>query len=92
MGAWIRAFHDQYRARTGRWPVIYTSASWWNQCVAGAQIFGSTAPLWLARYASTVGTMPIGWGYHTVWQYSSSPLDHDTFNGAYDRVQALANG
>jgi GH25 family lysozyme M1 (1,4-beta-N-acetylmuramidase) len=92
MGAWVRAFHDQYYARTGRWPVIYTSTSWWNQCVGSAQTFGSTVPLWVARYASSVGTLPTGWGFYTVWQYTSSPLDQDTFNGAYDRLQALANG
>lgn len=92
MGAWVRAFHNQYHARTGRWPVIYTSRSWWNWCVGSAQTFGSTVPLWVARYASAVGTMPIGWAYHTMWQYTSSPLDQDTFNAAYDRLQALATG
>jgi len=92
MAGWVRAFHDQYHARTGRWPVIYTSTSWWNQCVGSAQTFGSTVPLWVARYASSVGALPTGWGYYTVWQYTSTPLDQDTFNGAYDRLQALANG
>ncbi|MDT8910706.1 lysozyme [Amycolatopsis sp. PS_44_ISF1] len=92
MGAWIRDFHDTYHARTGRWPVIYTSANWWGQCVGTSQSFGDTVPLWVARYASTVGALPNGWGYYTVWQYTSSPLDQDTFNGGLDRVQALANG
>ncbi|MFI5607387.1 lysozyme [Amycolatopsis sp. NPDC051903] len=92
MGSWIRDFHDTYHAKTGRWPVIYTSTSWWNQCVGTSQNFSSTVPLWVARYASSAGTLPNGWGYYTVWQYTSSPLDQDTFNGAYDRVQALANG
>ncbi|MEV6896071.1 lysozyme [Amycolatopsis sp. NPDC051372] len=92
MGAWIRDFHDTYHAKTGRWPVIYTSASWWNQCVGTSQNFSSTVPLWVARYASSAGALPNGWGYYTVWQYTSSPLDQDTFNGALDRVQALANG
>ncbi|MFF0146511.1 GH25 family lysozyme M1 (1,4-beta-N-acetylmuramidase) [Amycolatopsis sulphurea] len=90
MTAWIKDFHDTYHAKTGRWPVIYTSASWWNQCVDGD--FSATAPLWVARYASSVGALPSGWGVYTVWQYTSSPLDQDTFNGAYDRLQALANG
>ncbi|GAA1984976.1 lysozyme [Amycolatopsis minnesotensis] len=92
MGAWVRDFHDTYHARTGRWPVIYTSTSWWNQCVGSSQTFGNTVPLWVARYSSSVGALPIGWGFHTVWQYSSSPIDQDSFNGAYDRLQALANG
>jgi GH25 family lysozyme M1 (1,4-beta-N-acetylmuramidase) len=92
MGAWIRDFHDTYHAKTGRWPVIYTSTNWWSQCVGTSQSFGDTVPLWVARYASSVGALPNGWGYYTVWQYTSSPLDQDTFNGGLDRVQALANG
>jgi lysozyme len=34
--------------------------------------------------------MPYAWGTYTVWQYSSSPIDQDTFNGAYDRLQVFA--
>ncbi|MGW7530776.1 lysozyme [Amycolatopsis sp. NPDC054798] len=90
MTSWIKDFHDTYHAKTGRWPVIYTSTSWWSQCVSGD--FSSTAPLWVARYASSAGTLPYNWGYYTVWQYTSSPLDLDTFNGAYDRLQALSKG
>jgi GH25 family lysozyme M1 (1,4-beta-N-acetylmuramidase) len=90
MTAWIKDFHDTYHAKTGRWPVIYTSTNWWNQCVSGD--FSHTAPLWVARYASSAGPLPYNWGVYTVWQYTSSPLDQDTFNGAYDRLQALANG
>ena len=90
MTSWILDFHDTYHALTGRWPVIYTSANWWVQCVSGD--FSSTAPLWVARYSSTVGALPYNWGFYTVWQYTSSPLDQDTFNGAYDRLQALATG
>ncbi|HKN53552.1 MAG TPA: lysozyme [Amycolatopsis sp.] len=90
MTSWILDFHNTYHAKTGRWPVIYTSTSWWNLCVNGD--FSSTAPLWVARYAASAGTLPYNWGYYTIWQYTSSPLDQDTFNGAYDRLQALAKG
>jgi GH25 family lysozyme M1 (1,4-beta-N-acetylmuramidase) len=92
MAAWIRDFHDTYHSRTGRWPVIYTSTRWWNQCVGTAQSFGSTVPLWIARYSSSVGSLPSGWSYYTFWQYTSSPIDQNTFHGAYDRLQLLANG
>ncbi len=90
MTSWILDFHDTYHARTGRFPVIYSSTTWWNACVSGD--FSSTAPLWVARYAASVGTLPYNWGFYTVWQYTSSPLDQDTFNGAQDRLVALANG
>ncbi|MBB5154515.1 lysozyme [Saccharopolyspora phatthalungensis] len=90
MTAWVKDFSDTYHARTGRWPVIYTSTSWWNRCVDGD--FSSTNPLWIARYASAVGQLPHSWRIWTIWQHTSSPLDKNTFNGAYDRLQALANG
>jgi GH25 family lysozyme M1 (1,4-beta-N-acetylmuramidase) len=92
---WIRSFSDQYRARTSRWPVIYTSTSWWSQCTGNVGDFSGTNPLWVARYASSPGTMPFAWSYQTIWQYADSgifPGDQDSFNGAYDRLQALANG
>jgi GH25 family lysozyme M1 (1,4-beta-N-acetylmuramidase) len=90
MGTWIKDFSETYRARTSRYPLIYTSTNWWNQCVQG--VFNATNPLWVARYSDAVGPLPAGWGFHTIWQYTSTPLDQDTFNGAYDRLQVLAHG
>ncbi|MEU6355572.1 lysozyme [Streptomyces sp. NPDC047072] len=95
MVTWIRDFLNRYKARTGRDAVIYTSTSWWTQCTGNYAGFATANPLWIARYASTVGTLPAGWSTYTMWQYTSSgPTvgDHDRFNGALDRVQALANG
>ncbi|MFD5320776.1 lysozyme [Streptomyces sp. NPDC127098] len=92
---WIRDFANTYRARTGRDVVIYTSTSWWTTCTGNSSAFGSTNPLWVARYASSPGTLPAGWGFYTFWQYTSTgPTvgDHNVFNGAMDRLQALANG
>ncbi|MFK4098536.1 lysozyme [Streptomyces sp. NPDC019531] len=94
MVTWIRDFLNQYKARTGRNAVIYTTTSWWTQCTGNYGGF-SANPLWIARYASTAGTLPAGWSTYTMWQYTSSgPTvgDHDRFNGALNRVQALANG
>ncbi|MEU7060405.1 lysozyme [Streptomyces sp. NPDC046197] len=95
MVGWIAGFLSTYRARTGRDAVIYTATSWWTDCTGDYGGFAANNPLWIARYTSTPGTLPAGWGYHTMWQYTSSgPTvgDHDKFNGALDRVQALANG
>ncbi|MFJ8308790.1 MULTISPECIES: lysozyme [unclassified Streptomyces] len=95
MVGWISDFLGQYRARTGRDAVIYTAASWWSECTGDSGAFGSTNPLWIARYNTDPGTLPAGWGFYTMWQYTSSgPTvgDHSRFNGAYDRLQALANG
>ena len=95
MVSWISSFLAQYKARTGRDAVIYTATSWWVDCTGNYGGFASANPLWIARYASAPGTLPAGWSYYTMWQYTSSgPTvgDHDKFNGALDRVQALANG
>lgn len=90
MAAWIRDFSDTYRDRTGRYPVIYTSTSWWSQCV-GVD-FSATNPLWVARYAAAPGRMPYDWSYHTFWQYTSTPIDQNAFNGSYDQLVLLATG
>ncbi|MER6094844.1 lysozyme [Streptomyces sp. NPDC001728] len=95
MVSWIRDFVDRYKYRTGRDAVIYTATSWWTQCTGNSAAFATTNPLWIARYSSTVGELPAGWQYYTIWQYTSSgPTvgDHNHFNGDYSRVQALANG
>ncbi|MET8558749.1 lysozyme [Streptomyces sp. NPDC004959] len=95
MVSWIKDFANTYKSRTGRDVVIYTATSWWKTCTGNSAAFGSTNPLWVARYASSVGTLPAGWGFYTMWQYTSTgPTvgDHNKFNGALDRVRALANG
>ncbi|MEW1752657.1 lysozyme [Streptomyces angustmyceticus] len=92
---WMKDWFATYKARTGRDAVIYTSTSWWKQCTGNSTTFGAVNPLWIPRYGSSVGELPAGWGFHTVWQYTSSgPTvgDHNRFNGALDRLRALANG
>ncbi|PPK67826.1 lysozyme [Actinokineospora auranticolor] len=91
MGTWIRDFTTTYKSRTGRDAVIYTSTTWWARCV-GARSFSGTNPLWVARYASAVGTLPYDWAVWTFWQYTSSPIDQDYFNGTIDRLRVLATG
>ena len=95
MVSWIRDFVNTYKSRTGRDAVIYTATSWWQACTGNNASFAATDPLWVARYNTTVGELPAGWSYYTIWQYTSSgPYvgDHNQYNGAIDRVQALANG
>jgi lysozyme len=93
--SWIRDFLDRYRSRTGRDAVIYTSTTWWKQCTGNYKGFGAKNPLWIARYASSPGTLPAGWSFHTMWQHTQTgPTvgDHNKFNGSLSRVQALAKG
>ncbi|GGY88885.1 lysozyme [Streptomyces poonensis] len=95
MVSWIRDFLNRYQARTGRHAVIYTATNWWIQCTGNHAGFGASHPLWIARYASSVGPLPAGWSSHTMWQYTATgPIvgDHNRFNGALDRLAAFANG
>ena len=65
--------------------VIYTTTDWWTTCTGNSAAFASTNPLWIARYASSIGTLPAGWAYTTFWQYADSgpnPGDQDEFNGS----------
>ncbi|MFJ9695534.1 lysozyme [Kitasatospora sp. NPDC101183] len=95
MVGWIRSFSTTVHSRTGRYPTIYTTTNWWSQCTGNYGGFASTNPLWIARYSSGPGTLPNGWGYQTFWQYADSgvfPGDQNLFNGAADRLRALALG
>jgi GH25 family lysozyme M1 (1,4-beta-N-acetylmuramidase) len=89
MAAWIRDFSNTYKARWNKYPAIYTTTNWWSQCV-GNNSFASTNPLWVARYNTAPGTLPYNWSVWTVWQYSSSPIDQNQFNGSYDRLVVFA--
>lgn len=93
MVSWIADFMNTYYARTGRYAAIYTTTDWWTTCTGNNGDFGANHPLWIARYASDPGALPAGWGFYTFWQYTSTgPTvgDHNVFNGAIDRLQALA--
>ncbi|MCX4727945.1 lysozyme [Streptomyces sp. NPDC090052] len=95
MVSWVRDFSRTYKAKTGRDVVLYTSTNWWKSCTGNNSGFGRTNPLWVPHYGSSVGALPAGWKYQTIWQYTSKGAavgDHDRFNGRFDRVKALANG
>ncbi|MCS0604855.1 lysozyme [Streptomyces sp. LP11] len=95
MVTWVRDFLNRYKARTGRAAVVYTATSWWTQCTGNSGAFGATNPLWIARYASTPGTLPSGWSAYTMWQYTSTGKrvgDHDRFNGTTTQLKDFATG
>ncbi|TFY81669.1 hypothetical protein EWM64_g2346 [Hericium alpestre] len=92
---WITDFSNTYHTATSRYPVIYTTTDWWKTCTGNSAKFGSTNPLWIARYASAVGTLPAGWDYTTFWQYAdsgSNPGDQDRFNGDAAGLKRIAKG
>ncbi|ORY07023.1 putative N,O-diacetyl muramidase [Clohesyomyces aquaticus] len=92
---WITDFVNEYHSLTGRYPLIYTTNDWWRTCTGNTSKFSTTCPLVLARYASSVGTIPGGWPYQTIWQSSDSYTyggDSDTFNGDLAGLKRLASG
>lgn len=92
MVSWISSFLGTYHSRTGRYPVIYSTFDWWSTCTGNSSAFASLSPFWIARYSSSVGSLPAGTAYYTFWQYSSSPIDQNYFNGDLSRLHALATG
>ena len=95
MVSWVRSFSSRVKTLTGRAPALYTTTSWWDQCTGSNSSFGTTNPLFVARYASTVGTLPAGWTRYALWQYADSgvlPGDQDTFHGGMTKLRAFARG
>jgi GH25 family lysozyme M1 (1,4-beta-N-acetylmuramidase) len=71
MTSWVAAFSSEVRRKTGRLPVLYTTADWWNTCAASTAL--GDDPLWVAAY-TTAGRppLPVGWGTWAIWQYTSA--------------------
>ena len=91
MTSWISAFVTTARSLTGQYPVIYTTANWWDACTGGAAGFGHD-PMWVAAYGFASPPMPAGWQDWSFWQYTSGgtvtgvdstgTTDLDVFNSA----------
>jgi GH25 family lysozyme M1 (1,4-beta-N-acetylmuramidase) len=71
MIAWIARFTAQAEALTGKRPVIYTAAAWWQQCTGSTGQFRRD-PLWLAAFDGTPPTVPSPWPNWTFWQYDNA--------------------
>jgi lysozyme len=67
----LRALADRILADTGKAPMIYTGAWFWDGApyLAGAANYGSN-PLWVSGYTSGCVTVPSGWTDWRIWQYS----------------------
>jgi GH25 family lysozyme M1 (1,4-beta-N-acetylmuramidase) len=100
MVTWIRAFLNEYKARTTRWAVIHTTFSFWKLCTGNYSGFAANSPLSIVRWdMPDPGTLPAGWTFYTFWQSSNCRVtsgitgcaDGSSFNGTADRIVALAN-
>ncbi|UNO42776.1 lysozyme [Streptomyces sp. MST-110588] len=92
---WIGAFSREVRRGTGRTPVIYTTARWWNGCTGGNRSFGRTHPLWLADWHGAAGPLPAGWSFVSFRQYADDgalPGDQNRWNGSVAQLKRFARG
>lgn len=96
MVTWISDFVDEYHKRTKRYPIIYTSPSWWQTCTANSKKFSKTCPLDLAAWSDKApSSIPGGWASWTFWQNSDTNKyggDSDVFNGKASQLKKLATG
>jgi GH25 family lysozyme M1 (1,4-beta-N-acetylmuramidase) len=70
MKHWIAGFVTAAHKLTGRLPVIYTTAAWWQECTGGSH-FGKAA-LWLAAFGGTAPDVPSPWSNWALWQYADN--------------------
>ena len=70
MRSWISSFVSTARGLTGQYPIIYTTADWWDTCTGSSTSSGAD-PMWVAAYGVGKPPMPAGWKAWTFWQYSS---------------------
>jgi hypothetical protein len=73
MVGWIRDFSDTYHSRVGRYPVISTTADWWNSCTGNNADFGSASPLWNFHVPSPNDVLPAGWNDEPSWSSFNTP-------------------
>lgn len=94
MVQWIRDFVRTYHSATTRYPLIYTTTSWWKSCTGNDAGFGKS-PLVIARWGNSLGELPASWKAHTFWQFADKgvfPGDQELFNGNSVGLKRLATG
>ena len=95
MVSWVEEFGETYKIKVGRYPMMYTTADWWDTCTDGSTVFSKDYPLVLAQYSSSISCIPGDWPYQGFWQNSNSYCyggDSDLWNGSEDNLQAFAKG
>jgi GH25 family lysozyme M1 (1,4-beta-N-acetylmuramidase) len=95
MVSWIKSFSDQYHARQGVYPMLYTSMTWWERCTGNSMAFANSNPLVLAKYSSGVTAVPGGWSSYAIWQNATVygyGGNSDIFNGNEAAPRTFAPG
>lgn len=99
--AWVRSFLSTLEAATGRTPMIYSGAWFWDGYMGNPKGFAHY-PVWIAQYTpgDTGPNLFSDFTYSTFWQYSggsyvpgiSGPVDADWFHGTQTQLNSLAWG
>jgi GH25 family lysozyme M1 (1,4-beta-N-acetylmuramidase) len=98
MTDWVADFSDEYLALTGRYPSIYSSRTYWEECISSEDF--DQDPLWVANWGVSAPALPNGWGDYMFWQYGDDGdvagitgySDVDVFNGSPDELLHFAIG
>ena len=94
----VRIWIDRVKAKTGRDPIIYAAAGFWDTLSSTSQF--ASQKLWVANYGASCPFMPNTWGKWSFWQNSESGsvagvsggVDTNFFNGSLADLKALAQG
>ncbi|KAF9736236.1 hypothetical protein PMIN06_005360 [Paraphaeosphaeria minitans] len=92
---WIKGFVETYEGATKRSPVIGTTNEWWVECTGNTPDFNEKSALLLANWGDSVGMIPGGWQFATIWQYKEGGAwggNSNIFNGNADALRELADG
>lgn len=92
---WIKGFVETYEDATKRSPVIGTRNEWWVECTGNTPQFNQKSALLLANWGNSVGMIPGGWQFATIWQYKEGVAwggNSNIFNGNADALKKLADG
>ena len=88
----LRNFLFECERLFGVKPIIYTSLDSWSTLV-GSAVWSTAYDLWVAHYtANPVPLIPNDWkakGWK-IWQYTSTPLDQNRFNGDENALREWA--
>ncbi len=74
---WTRTWLGEVQRLTGKAPIVYTGAPFWQTYVGNPTDIGASYRLWLPSYPSNPDsttfrpTVPTGWSTWTFWQYRS---------------------
>ena len=93
----IQSWVTTVQNATGRTPIVYAGALFWNTSGGGSTAFSSD-PLWVVQWSGSCPNLPTAWSNWAFWQYTGSgsvpgvsgQVDRDKFNGTIDALRTLA--